>query len=155
MTFSTSVSTCFKKYFTFSGRAARSEYWWFQIFAVLGSIVSIVVDGVIFGAGYGDTGVLGTIFSLAIIIPTFSVTCRRLHDINRTGWWQIGWVLVILSLGYLAIFALIMTTPSFGVGDSMVLIFVVLVGMGVLWPLYWLASSGTKGDNKYGPNPLI
>jgi len=150
MTFTNSVSTCFKKYYTFSGRALRSEYWWFQVFAILGSIVLGVVDSIVFGGSYTDTGVLGTIFSLAIIIPTISVTCRRLHDINRSGWWQIGWVLVLL-LGYLAIFGLIMTTASFG--GVLVLVFVVLIGAGVLWPLYWLASSGTEGNNEYGPDP--
>ena len=50
MTFQTAIRTCFSKYFTFSGRASRSEYWWFFLFLILPSLVATILDSVIFGS---------------------------------------------------------------------------------------------------------
>lgn len=70
-----------KNYATFSGRARRSEYWMFVLFNV---IVSIVLAGVDAAAG---TMFLGTIYSLAVFIPSLAVAVRRLHDTGKSGWW--------------------------------------------------------------------
>ena len=88
--FSQAVTLAFQQYFVFSGRATRAEYWWFVVFAFLGGIVCGIVDGLM-----GTAGLVGTLFELAIFIPSLSLGCRRLHDINRSGWWQLLWVLVI------------------------------------------------------------
>mgnify|MGYP001195497684 CR=1 FL=1 len=72
------VRTCLSKYFTFSGRAARSEFWFWTLFFVIGSIVLIFVDASF--ALYG-------IFVLLTFLPSLAVTVRRLHDINSSGWW--------------------------------------------------------------------
>ena len=81
MDFVTAVKTCFGKFATFEGRACRSEYWFFTLFLMLGSLVLTTLDIVL------GTGVLSTIFSLIILIPSIAVSVRRLHDTDRSGWW--------------------------------------------------------------------
>ena len=73
-----------KNYAGFSGRSQRKEYWFFFLFYFIFLIVAMIIDGVT-GLLYVVTGLLG----LALLIPTLSVTCRRLHDTGRTGWWQL------------------------------------------------------------------
>lgn len=80
--------TVLRKYAVFSGRARRSEYWFFTLFNVLISIALSVVD-VVIGTG-GDEfglGVLSGIYSLGVFVPSLAVAVRRLHDTNRSGWW--------------------------------------------------------------------
>ena len=91
MTFGESIKTCFSKYADFNGRADRSEYWWFELFCLL----------VIVGAGMVNE-TLSNLVSLALALPSLAVGARRLHDINKSGWWQflylipvIGWIVVI------------------------------------------------------------
>lgn len=97
------VKTVLKKYAVFSGRARRSEFWWFTLFATIASIVAIEIDIAIFGEGMEDPTPLSTVLSLALLLPWLSVTVRRLHDIGRTGWWYlislipiIGWIALIV-----------------------------------------------------------
>ena len=89
------TSVLVKKYATIEGRASRSEYWWFTLFYVLASVLSDVLDAVL-GWQFGEPdpfgqqpGVLNGLFLLAILIPFICVTARRLHDVNRSGWWQL------------------------------------------------------------------
>ena len=89
MDFQTSVKTCFKKYADFSGRALRSEFWWFVLFSLLGGIVSVIIDVMILGYSIESYGPVNIIFSVALILPGIAVTARRLHDINKSGWWQL------------------------------------------------------------------
>jgi uncharacterized membrane protein YhaH (DUF805 family) len=84
MDFMTSVRTCLNKYAVFSGRARRSEYWWFVLFNLVVNIVLSLVDLVIFGSG---SSVLSLIFGLAVLIPGIAVSVRRLHDLGKSGWW--------------------------------------------------------------------
>ena len=92
MNFQTSIKTCFNKYATFSGRASRSEYWFFALFGILGGIVAIIIDVMILGHSLDNEYTpINSIFSLVYIIPSIAVTCRRLHDVNKSGWWQLLW----------------------------------------------------------------
>jgi uncharacterized membrane protein YhaH (DUF805 family) len=84
MDFQTAVRTCFQKYATISGRARRSEYWWFALFLLIGNVVLNGVDAILFG---GDTQLLSAIFSLATIVPSVCAGGRRLHDTGRSAWW--------------------------------------------------------------------
>ena len=100
MDFQTSVKTCLNKYATFSGRAQRSEYWWFALFLLAGSILLTIVDNIL---GMGALSPLSSLFSLATLIPSLAAGCRRLHDIDKSGWWQlliiiplIGWIILII-----------------------------------------------------------
>ena len=95
------VKSCFSKYVTFSGRAARSEFWWFALFSMVGSIILSIVDAAVLGAGSGGMGVLGIIWSLALILPSISVAVRRLHDTNRSGWWY--WLLLVPLVGVIVL----------------------------------------------------
>jgi uncharacterized membrane protein YhaH (DUF805 family) len=94
MTFQESIKTCFTKYADFSGRATRSEYWWFILFIFLGGFVLSFVSFIVYA-----------IFVLATIIPSISAATRRLHDTGRSGWWQlivlvplVGWIIAIVFL---------------------------------------------------------
>lgn len=78
MTFQESIKVCFAKYADFSGRASRSEYWWFVLFILLVSMAASVISPK-----------LSALFSLATLLPSIAAATRRLHDTNRTGWWQL------------------------------------------------------------------
>ena len=95
MDFQTSIKTCLNKYAVFSGRASRSEFWFFVLFGILGGIIAAIIDTMILGYPYEENGPINLIFSVALIIPSISVTARRLHDINRSGWWQLLWFTII------------------------------------------------------------
>tara|TARA_X000000368_G_C22835814_1_gene625395 strand:+ start:189 stop:560 length:372 start_codon:yes stop_codon:yes gene_type:complete len=95
MDFQTSIKTCFNKYAVFSGRASRSEFWFFVLFGFLGGIITAIIDVMILGFPAEENGPINLIFSIALIIPSISVTARRLHDINKSGWWQLLWLTII------------------------------------------------------------
>lgn len=86
MTFGESISTCFKKYATFDGRATRSEYWWFVLFTFLVSL----------GLGIFSEALSG-VFSLAVLLPSIAVGVRRLHDIDKSGWFLLVWFIPIIG----------------------------------------------------------
>lgn len=102
MTFTESVSSCFRKYVTFSGRAARSEYWWFILFTALVGFVLGFADAAIFGSDPTEASPLTSIFSLIIFLPTISVQVRRLHDLDKSGWWY--WIALIPLIGAIILF---------------------------------------------------
>jgi uncharacterized membrane protein YhaH (DUF805 family) len=110
-----------KQYFDFSGRARRKEYWMFVLFNIIVSFVLGIVDGATgMMMAEGSVGMLGSVYTLAILIPSIAVGARRLHDIGRSGWWM-----------------LIALIPVIGV--------IVLI--------VWYATEGTRGDNRFGPDP--
>ena len=95
----TAIKTCFKKYFVFNGRAKRSEYWWFFLFCILAGVASQLLDVVVLGQSFWvNYGPINTIVNLILIIPILSVGARRLHDTNRSGWWQL---LILTIVGYI------------------------------------------------------
>ncbi|MGS2591178.1 DUF805 domain-containing protein [Streptomyces sp. NRRL F-5135] len=71
-----------KKYAVFSGRARRKEYWMYVLANFVITIALSVIEGVA-----GTNGVIATIYSIGIIIPSLAVAVRRLHDTGRSGWW--------------------------------------------------------------------
>ena len=102
MNFGAAIKTCFSKYAVFSGRASRSEFWWFCLFGFIGGIVTMVVDVMILGYTVEDNGPVNIIFTIITFLPYLSVGARRLHDIDKSGWWQlivltvIGIILLII-----------------------------------------------------------
>ena len=110
MNMSSAVSTVLiKKYATFNGRAGLSEYWWFILFLTLGNLVFSGLDsylGTTAGFMYQGnieikTSLFNGIFSLLTFIPSIAVAARRLHDVNKSGWWQ------LLMLTIIGIFPLV------------------------------------------------
>ena len=89
MDFMTAVRTCLSKYVDFSGRARRSEFWYFVLFTFLVGIVASILDGVL-GTDYDDRGGGLSVRSpaLALLLPWLAVGVRRLHDTGRSGWWH-------------------------------------------------------------------
>ncbi|MCX6181573.1 MAG: DUF805 domain-containing protein, partial [Bacteroidetes bacterium] len=75
-----------KKYAVFNGRARRSEYWYFFLFNIIISIVLGIIDGAAGLIISGSNGVLVTIYSLALLIPSIAVGVRRMHDVGKSGW---------------------------------------------------------------------
>lgn len=91
-----------QRYFDFQGRSARTEYWLFWLVYLGINTVAYALDAAIFGTG-DDMGIIRGLAGLAILIPGFGVAVRRLHDIDRTGWWVllvfasiIGWIVLLV-----------------------------------------------------------
>ena len=93
MTFSQSIKSVFSKYFDFSGRATRSEYWYFYLFNFLVFMVYYIALFAMLGSGSRDSSAVGylsvmiIIYALVMTIPSLAVTVRRLHDTGHSGWW--------------------------------------------------------------------
>lgn len=125
MDMQTAVRTCFRKYADISGRARRSEFWWFALFTFGVSVILSFVDNLFFGWGRGmmmqGGGPLSGIFSLIMLLPSICVAGRRLHDIGRSAWWILLWLVPV-------------------------------VGWLVL--IWWYVQPGEVGPNEYGPDPL-
>ena len=96
MNFGQAIATCMSKYFTFSGRAKRSEYWWFYLFTVLMGWGASLVGAATFGPGDPAADIMSGVLSLVFIIPALAAGSRRLHDIGKSGWWQL---LIITIIG--------------------------------------------------------
>ena len=86
MNFGQAISSCFAKYATFSGRASRPEFWWFFLFQALVSVAFGMVSEVLYG-----------VVVLAMLLPSLAAGSRRLHDIGKSGWWQL---LMLTGIGY-------------------------------------------------------
>jgi uncharacterized membrane protein YhaH (DUF805 family) len=98
------VKYCFNHYSRFRGRARRPEYWYFVLFNFLVGLALGFIDGMLFGFA-NDVSIFNSLYSLAILVPSIAVGARRLHDIGRSGWWQllwfipiIGWIIMIIWL---------------------------------------------------------
>jgi uncharacterized membrane protein YhaH (DUF805 family) len=138
MSFGQAIKSGFNNYANFNGRASRSAFWWFYLFIVLVALALSIIEqglGLTYGAQVIDvggtafespgTGILTSLWALAVFLPFLGLAVRRLHDTDRTGWWVL-W-------GFL-------------------LTFVCFVGLIILIVFY--ASKGTPGENRFGPPPL-
>lgn len=105
MSFQDAVRTCLQqKYAAFSGRARRSEYWFFVLFTFIVQVVASILDA-LFHLRYGSSGLIENLASLALLLPGIGVGIRRLHDTGRSGWWLligllpiIGWIVLLVFL---------------------------------------------------------
>jgi uncharacterized membrane protein YhaH (DUF805 family) len=129
MNFFRAIASCFNKFVVFSGRASRSEYWFFFLFRIVCYYVGGMVDKNVLhdymqAISYGHfaihLGILGIILHIFFLLPAVAVGARRLHDIDKSGWWLLSALILI----------------------------------GILPLLAWLCSKGTQGDNRFGPDPL-
>jgi uncharacterized membrane protein YhaH (DUF805 family) len=97
MNFTQAISSGFSNYVNFSGRACRSEYWYWILFIILAEIVTTIIDWII------GISVTTSLFGLATVLPSLSIAFRRLHDLDRSGWWiflslipLIGWIILLI-----------------------------------------------------------
>src|SRR4051812_32820666 len=105
MSFQDAIRVCLqRKYADFNGRARRSEFWFFVLFTAIVSAVGGILD-TIFGLRNGSygTGPIQGVLQLALLVPSLAVGARRLHDIGRSGWWQLiglvpvaGWIVLLI-----------------------------------------------------------
>lgn len=136
--FGTAIGLGFKNYFKFKGRSTRAEYWWFVLFYFLVSLIPIV----------------NWFVWVVFIIPTISLTTRRLHDIEKTGWWQLWYTLISIATWGTFLGAMLV-----GIEESMASLFVlsgltfVAAVASIVWIILWLVRQGDVGSNKYGPDP--
>jgi uncharacterized membrane protein YhaH (DUF805 family) len=96
-----------KKYAEFNGRARRKEYWMFVLINMIIIFVLYFIEGLA-----GGPGILGGLYSLAVLIPGIAVTVRRLHDTNRSGWWLLIGLIPIIGHIILLVFTVQGSQPG-------------------------------------------
>jgi uncharacterized membrane protein YhaH (DUF805 family) len=101
MGFRDAVKVCLAKYVVFGGRASRAEYGYWLLFTVIAPLVLMLLGL----ATDTDLSALNDLFTLAILLPSIAVGTRRLHDIDRTGWWQLLWFVPIIGWVVLSVWA--------------------------------------------------
>jgi uncharacterized membrane protein YhaH (DUF805 family) len=161
MSFGQAISTCFRKFVTFGGRARRSEYWYFVLFGILLGIPAGIVDTVMATASGNMTGgrpVTG-LLALVLFLPRLSVAVRRLHDVNYSGW-LIGGFFIALTVVLSMFIGLFIGVPRGGdpnfatpLGVAVIAGLVMLFGW-VIWLFVLTLLRGTIGPNKYGDDPM-
>ena len=140
-----------KKYAVFSGRAARAEYWWFNLGTMIVSVPVTMLDRVL-----GDTGALSGAYNIALLLPLVAVTTRRLHDTDRSAWW----LFLIFVPFFLAGFAAAFASQPYGADSDPfssigALTILAIIGIFILAVhlLIFMVLPGTRGPNRYGPDP--
>lgn len=146
-----------RKYATFSGRARRKEYWWYVLFSTLLALVAAVVTIATSGldaAADGNGGYLQGFVSLALFLPSQAVLVRRLHDVDRSGWWLVGYYLLVILM-------VVVSVMVVAAGDAaqtgviiMLSVLVLAFAVGCITMFVWICSRGTIGDNRFGPDPI-
>lgn len=151
----------FKHYADFTGRSPRAEYWWYLLaVSVVGFLLGLVDRTLLVSLRFANYGPLGLAFTLAIIVPGLAVMARRMHDVDRSGWWSL-----VKAFGYAVSFWVaagarqqLQGLPAMSQAMSNVLISVFIIALTVLIcaviAFYaFLMTRGTVGPNRYGPDP--
>lgn len=157
MNFGDAVKSGFKKYFDFSGRASRSEYWYWTLFCVILGIGCFALD-VAFDWGNNPlegSGPLATLASVGTFFPSLAVAVRRLHDTNRSAWWlgglALGWfgvVLLGLVVGFAGLDSMGPYAVLFGIAALAAL------GVTVVVVVFYCLPGNTSA-NSYGPSAAV
>lgn len=139
VSFIQAINLGFKNYIRFNGRARRSEYWWFVLFVQVLTLVTWVPY-------------LGLAIGLATLIPSISLTTRRLHDIGRSGWWQIVPGGLLISSLIFWEFTDIITWFKFELLLLAIVSTILTIIMSITF-IIWTIKQGDVGHNKYGRDP--
>ena len=161
-----------KRYADFRGRSPRKEYWMFVLFTFIVSIVLSLIDAALgfgghtnsystggangYAAGAGVSGgLLANLWSLAILVPSIAVGVRRLHDLNRTGWWMLAPMapIVIGSIFFFMAMRGALTGAGMGGGGMLGGILLFVGGIMGFVLFVWFCMRGTDGPNRFGPDP--
>ncbi len=168
MTFVESIKTCFKKYATFSGRASRSEFLWWSLFwfvfllNILAPFLSSIVYGIIelsnashnLPTNNGYRAILLNISILITLLPLISVSIRRLHDINHSGWWLAVPLCAFFSYSielWLDNLRINIDIHAQTVFITIITLFVILY---LIILLIFFCKKGTNGNNRFGKDSL-
>jgi len=159
MTFGRALRTCLRKFLRFGGRASRAEYWFFVLALVIASWVAGALDYMLFDGRHP----LGVFLAVVTILPMTSAGWRRLHDVNRRGWWHLlpGIALLIFLLGAVAIRGLtaqpMAEIPTVSTSEgwfyTIMLGFPAVALVSAIWLVVLLARKGDPRDNRFGPPP--
>ncbi|MEM7088613.1 MAG: DUF805 domain-containing protein [Pseudomonadota bacterium] len=175
MTFSDAIRTCFSKFFTFSGRASRPEYWFFFLFIVIWSVIAGIIDAQFFtqvsvtessevkSVAATSSQPVQSIVSLIVFFPHLAVAWRRMHDTGRSGLYALLPILLILGAAAVLFFGIGLAS-SFQHGGSLDILFtratlliviptLIVLFVSPLLVLWWLSRPSQPGTNQYGPNP--
>ena len=172
ITLADAVKKAFRQYAVFSGRATRAEFWWWILFITVGNVTLGLLEAGIQLATGTEYTILTGLFALATVLPSLAVTCRRLHDMGRSGWWQLAWHTLPVLAWFAAFASLFMgTAVGIGIGDnrdyppvldllpivpfiiSLVVATATSVGI-IIWAVIWTVRPSQPGPNRYGPHPL-
>jgi uncharacterized membrane protein YhaH (DUF805 family) len=154
------IRACITKYFVFSGRASRREYWWFFLFTVLVGFAAGIVDAALVGDAGSErseteaTGWIGSVWSLATLIPGLAVGWRRMHDSGRSGLHLLYPLIVMAGIGSFA--AIVVGIPDGPVQDASIVVLVLAGLVFLVSPLlviWWLTRPSDPEPNRYGPPP--
>ena len=170
------VKLFFKNYFNFTGRASRSEYWWFILaFAIVYIVISTIETVFIFATllddiyddpySYSTSDILkdsflmpSSLFYLAMMIGLLSLAARRLQDRGHSGWWQLANIIpgILFLIPYFAILDSIITGGSFVPGQAIAatIFGIISFGTGVTM-IVFLCFPPKEDENKWGRNPLL
>lgn len=170
------IKTGFRKYFDFKGRARRSEFWWFVAFVNVAPIILGVLDVFVFpsagvppdlsgnryvkflvsaGTPWLFGSPLANIFNFLIILPSLSVTVRRLHDRGNSGWILLLPIGLLIAIPFVIAFAMNLALSG-QLGGSVSSVLYACYGVfliALVLVLYGVLLDGDKGSNKYGPSP--
>lgn len=153
MGFEQAVASCLRKYANTRGRASRSEFWWFYLFAWSASFAAALLS-VAFANAPGISAAV-VLFSgavrIGLLIPVVAASVRRLHDTDRSGWWIAVPFLLLVPLGIM--FNQEKDLSQSAHTEAIFLFSLLLLGVLVLL-LVWLCMKGTMGVNRFGPDPL-
>ena len=187
MPFSQAIKTCLRRYVDFTGRATRAEFWWWCLgCGMVAGMMYLLQAALIASAafewwpenwGFGPWALLafavaqiGRIVNIAMILPSLAVTSRRLHDIGRSGWWQLIWwptaslalVLGVVLFLFYGPFGLMGLEDSFSrdaapwVLHTLISAFIALAVVGAatfILVVTWLSRQGQPLPNRFGPDP--
>ena len=141
MEFKEAVKICLtKKYCCFRGRASRSEFWWFCLFTLIMNFVVALLGSLLPALG----SIVSAVQALWLLLPTVSVSTRRLHDRNLSGWWQA----LPLAATLPAVAGAVLEA------NWLLMLAGCAAGLASLWLLIFYALKGTAGPNRFGPDPL-
>ena len=136
-----------QRYFVFYGRSPRAEYWWFFLFQMILSIVTTLID-IMLGLGGSDAPLsTNLILALALFFPGLAVTVRRLHDINRSGWTVMVYLLMTIAVSVVGV---VLSAFLGGFGIMLLVLGMVLVSINFI---ILMATDGNPGENLYGHHP--
>ena len=152
------VKLFFKNYFNFTGRASRSEFWWFYLAYLIVAVVIMIAEGLAKGVDYAGSGVASNLFTLTTLIGWLSLTARRLQDRGHSGWWQLANVIpqILFLIPYFDfLFSIMDGGPiNTGAGIAASIFGIIAFGTGVTM-IVFLCLPPKDDENKWGRNPLL